>query len=35
MVESRKGVKEGTGRRAANFGSWLALHAIEQVQDEG
>jgi len=27
--------QRGNGRRTANFGSWLALHAVEQVQDEG
>ena len=32
--QNRK-VRRGDGRRAVNFGSWLALHAVEQVQDEG
>jgi len=30
-----KGIKEGTNWRAANFGSSLALHAVEQVRMKG
>ena len=35
MVASRKRRQRGNGRRTANFGSSLALHTVELVQDEG